>query len=300
VSRSAAGAAPQLRAFVDYLSSERQLAAPTIEAYRRDLERYAGYLAGRGLDPQGASGADARAYLRLLTELHLAPASVARNLSAIKTFYRFMVLEKALENDPVAALATPRKERRLPRILSAVEAGALCQAPDPSTPLGQRDRAVFELLYGAGLRVSELTGLTLACVDFDGASLRVDGKGGRMRLIPIGRAALGAARRWAEEGRAALARPGVAELILSVRGRAISRMGLWKMIRRHALPLGLAERVSPHVLRHCFATHLLEGGADLRVVQELLGHRDISTTQIYTHLDRSYLREVHRTFHPRA
>lgn len=290
----------RLTRFLDYLAAERQLALLTADAYERDLERFLSFLDSRGIDAAAATRSDLRAFLRLLTDLGLAPASIARNLSAIKSFCRYLVLEEGLVRDPSASIVTPQRDRRLPRILAPHEVAALCEAPDPSTPLGQRDRLAFELLYGAGLRVTELTTLTLDRVDREEASLRIKGKGERVRLVPIGSSALRAIEQWMSSGRPALLRAPVPELVLNARGKAITRMGIWKAMRRHALPLGLAARVSPHVLRHCFATHLLEGGADLRVVQELLGHADISTTQVYTHLDQSYLREVHRSFHPRA
>lgn len=288
-----------LEGFVDFLAAERQLARATVQAYRGDVERYLGYLQARGVTLETSGTRHAQAYLRLLSELGLSSSSVARNLSALKTFFRFRLLEEGFGPDPVAALKTPRRPQRLPRILAPHEVAALCEAPAAETPLGQRDRVLFEVLYGAGLRVSELCGLPLEGLDLDVSTLRVRGKGERERIVPIGGAAAAAIESWLNDGRPAL-KPRARQLVLNARGGALSRMGVWKIIRRHAQPLGLSERVSPHILRHCYATHLLEGGADLRVVQELLGHADIATTQIYTHLDQSYLREVHRSFHPRA
>jgi integrase/recombinase XerD len=290
-----------VREFLDFLRAERHLSAATVSAYRGDVDRYLGYLAGCGVSLQESRPAHVRGFLRILTDLGLAPSSIARNLSAIKSFHRFLILEEGARLDPTVGIPAPRLPRRLPRILSPHEVAALCEAPDPGTPLGERDRMLFEVLYGAGLRVSELCDLDLDGVQLVPGALRVRGKGNKERLVPLGSAALRALTRWLEHGRPQLvAGPRVTQVALNARGRGLSRMGIWKILKRHAGALGFADRLSPHVLRHCFATHLLEGGADLRVVQELLGHADISTTQIYTHLDQGYLREVHRTFHPRA
>ena len=287
--------------FLDFLRAERHLAAATVTAYRGDVERYLGYLAGCGVGLLESRPQHVRGFLRILTDLGLAPASIARNLSAIKSFHRFLVLEGGAVVDPTAGIPAPRLPRRLPRILTPQEVALLCEAPDPTTPLGERDRMLFEVLYGAGLRVSELCDLELDGVQLEPAALRVRGKGSKERLVPLGAAATRALAQWLRSGWPLLAAgSGVTRVALNARGRGLSRMGVWKILRRHATTLGFADRVSPHVLRHCFATHLLEGGADLRVVQELLGHADIATTQIYTHLDQGYLREVHRTFHPRA
>ncbi len=293
-----------LRGFIDYLVAERQVADATVEAYRRDVQRYMDFL-GSGsagsLSPRGAEREQVHQFLALLDSLGLNRRSMARNLSALKAFYRYLVLEEGVERDPTSAVPSPRLPARLPRILDANEVAELCEAPNPTTSLGLRDRAILELLYGLGLRVSELVGLDLDGLSLDERRVRVYGKGGRERFCPLGGAALAALRRYLTESRPSLQRSSSPpRVVLNARGGSLSRMGVWKIIRGHALPLGLADRVSPHILRHCFATHLLEGGADLRVVQELLGHRDIATTQIYTHLDLQYLREVHRSFHPRA
>ena len=291
-----------LDGFLGFLVAERRLAPATCEAYGRDLARFVDYTVSRGIeDVRNVSTGEVRAYLRLLTEIGLAPRSVARSLSAVKTFFRYLALEEGMTRDPAASLPTPRLPRTLPKILSVEEVAALCETPDRSTGKGLRDRAIVELLYGGGLRVSELVGLPVERVDLETRVLHVFGKGGKERLVPIGDGAVRATAVYLENVRPGLVKDaGVSALVVNMRGRAISRMGIWKIVRSAARIHGWEDRVSPHVLRHCYATHLLEGGADLRVVQELLGHADIATTQIYTHLDQGYLREVHRSFHPRA
>jgi integrase/recombinase XerD len=229
---------------------------------------------------------------------------VARRRSTLRGFHAFLARVGHRLDDPVALLPPPRRGRRLPHALTTDEIEALLAQPEGDSPLALRDRAMLELAYASGLRVSELCGLAAGDLDLAARVLTVTGKGDKQRVVPFGRAALRALRDWLERGRpplAARARRGRAgALFLNARGGPLGRMGWWKILRGHARRAGLATRVHPHALRHSFATHLLEGGADLRVVQELLGHASVTTTAIYTHLDRGYLREVHRQFHPRS
>ena len=291
-----------LSQFLDFVSLERGLASNTAEAYGRDLIRYVVMLSDRGVtSPKTASSEDVSALLRFLGEVGLEASSVARNLTAVRMFHQFLVSEGLADRDPTEHLKPPKLGRKLPRVLSVEEAERLALAPDVSTPLGLRDRAMLEMLYGAGLRVSELTGLERMHLLFDLEVVRVVGKGNRERVVPIGREAVVWVERYLDEGRPQIEQADSCQWVfLNRRGRRITRMGVWKLLRQHARRSGIEREVSPHVLRHSFATHLLEGGADLRAVQEMLGHADISTTQIYTHVDRKYLKEVHRTFHPRA
>ena len=239
--------------------------------------------------------------MNLLSEMGLEASSVARNLTAVRMFHRFLLGEGLARRDPTEHLKPPKLGRKLPSVLNIYEVERLMLAPDVETPLGLRDRALIEMLYGAGLRVSELIGLSQVDLLFDVEVVRVLGKGGRERVVPIGSEGIEWVTAYLHAVRPELAKShtGV-EVFLNFRGGPLSRMGVWKVLRQYVVLAGLEKKVSPHTLRHSFATHLLEGGADLRAVQEMLGHADISTTQIYTHVDREYLKEVHRTFHPRA
>jgi integrase/recombinase XerD len=225
----------------------------------------------------------------------------ARRLSTLRGFHRFLALDGLSRDSPVEGMRSPRRAQKLPQVLSILEMERLLQNPDGQSALGQRDRAALELTYACGLRVSEMCALPLEALDRPARLLRVLGKGARERLVPVGRAALDAVQHYENDGRLRLVRGRqVGTLIVNARGGSLSRMGFWKILRRHAIECGIDKPLSPHTLRHTFATHLLQGGADLRVVQELLGHADISTTQIYTRVDHQYLDEVYRTFHPRA
>jgi integrase/recombinase XerD len=219
----------------------------------------------------------------------------------VRTYYRFLIAEGRATADPSDRLELPKSWRRLPEVLSREEVEALLGAPSPDEKLAWRDRALLEMGYGTGVRVSELVGLSLTDVWYDDALVRVLGKGSKERLVPVGRRALGATALYAREIRPALDRgKSAGKLFLNARGTPLSRVGAWSIIKRCAERAGIGKRVSPHTLRHTFATHLLEGGADLRAVQEMLGHADLSTTQIYTHVDREYLKSVHKTYHPRG
>ena len=288
--------------FLDFVRLERGLAENTAQAYSRDLERYTVLLTARGLDgPESVSPADVSALLNLLADLGLEASSVARNLTAVRMFHRFLLTEGITGHDPTEHLKPPKQGRKLPSVLNVFEVERLMLAPDVETPLGIRDRALVEMLYGAGLRVSELIGLVRSHLLFDLEVVRVLGKGGRERVVPIGVEGMSWVTAYLDTVRPELAKPASGDVVfLNWRGGKLSRMGVWKLLKACVLQAGVQKPVSPHTLRHSFATHLLEGGADLRAVQEMLGHVDISTTQIYTHVDREYLKEVHRTFHPRA
>jgi integrase/recombinase XerD len=291
-----------LRRFLDHVRLERGLSENTGTSYRRDLERYLTVLEARTVSrPEAASQDDVSGLLDLLSELGLAASSVARNLTAVRMFHKFLLSEGIADADPTEHLQPPKPGRKLPSVLSVEEVEQLMAAPDTDSALGTRDRAMLEMLYGAGLRVSELIGLAQTHLLFDLDVVRVIGKGSRERVVPVGSAAQQWTIRYLRDIRPSLVKPGSGNTVfLNFRGGQLSRMGIWKLLRGYVKAVGLQGDVSPHTLRHSFATHLLEGGADLRAVQEMLGHADIATTQIYTHVDRDYLREVHRTFHPRA
>jgi integrase/recombinase XerD len=284
------------------LALEAGVSPRTQEAYGRDIARLATFAVVKGAaSPPEISARLLRDFVYHLKDLGLAPASIRREISALRTYFRFLVDEGCVTSDPSGRLELPKTWRRLPTVLTVDEIEALLGAPSPDEPLGWRDRALLEVAYGTGVRVSELVGLEGGDLWFDEALIRVRGKGGKERLIPIGRRALGAAALYGREIRTGLDRgKSRGRFFLNRHGRPLSRVGAWGIIKRAAARAGLSKRVTPHTLRHTFATHLLEGGADLRAVQEMLGHADLSTTQIYTHVDREYLRSVHKSFHPRA
>jgi integrase/recombinase XerD len=291
-----------LEGFADYLNLEAGSSRHTLDAYVRDVRRLVTFAAARDrATPDAVTAADLRDLVYHLKDLGLSPTSIRREISALRTYYRFLAGEGHVAHDPSARLELPKAWRRLPTVLTVDEVEALLGAPSADEPLGWRDRALLEVAYGTGVRVSELVGLEVADIWFNEALVRVRGKGGKERLVPIGRRALGAAALYAREIRAGLDRGhSRGRFFLNRRGRPLSRVGAWGIIKRSAVRGGLKKRVTPHTLRHSFATHLLEGGADLRAVQEMLGHADLATTQVYTHVDREYLRSVHKNFHPRA
>jgi integrase/recombinase XerD len=291
-----------IEAFGDHLSLEAGNSPNTVESYLRDVQRLAQHAASKGIEgPAALTAPVLREFVYQLKDLGLAPSSIRRQISGIRTYYRFLVGEGHVARDPSTSIELPKTWRRLPEVLTVLEVEALLGAPTPDEPLGWRDRALLEVAYGTGVRVSELVGLGTADVWFDEALIRVLGKGSKERLVPIGRRALGAAALYGREIRPQLDKGKTnGRLFLNARGKPLSRVGAWGIIKRSATRAGLKKRVTPHTLRHSFATHLLEGGADLRAVQEMLGHADLSTTQIYTHVDRDYLRSVHKSFHPRA
>jgi len=292
---------PYLDAFVAYLRSERGLSPRTVEAYARDLIEYLETLReARVSTPDAVRQEHVRGHLAALGR-RLSGRSQARHLAAIRMFHRFLVAERHAGADPTEQVETPRQTRRLPLFLTLDEVEELLEAPKDTTPAGLRDRAMLHVLYATGLRVSELVGLSVNSVQLDAGYLVARGKGDKERLVPLGRRAVAEVRAWLGRGRPALlkGRPSRA-LFVGPRGTALTRQGVWKLLRRHALAAGIRKRLSPHKLRHSFATHLVERGADLRLVQAMLGHADLATTQIYTHVDGRRLRAVYDVAHPRS
>jgi integrase/recombinase XerD len=291
-----------LERFHDFLAVEKGASPRTDEAYLRDLARFATFARLKGAQaPDSVGSRTLREYVYHLKDLGLAPSSIRRNVSAVRSYFRFMLDEGHLVRDPSERLETPKRWRTLPEVLTVKEVESLINAPSLDEPLAFRDRAMLELAYGAGLRVSEWISIGVRDVLMNERLVRVFGKGGKERVVPIGRSAIGAVAIYVRELRPRIERgKGKGILFLNSRGEPLSRMGAWKILRKYVDQAGITKRVTPHTLRHSFATHLLEGGADLRAVQEMLGHADISTTQIYTHVDREYLRSVHRQFHPRS
>ncbi len=289
-------------AFLDHLRFERGLSEQTLTSYRHDVLRLAAFARAEGRGgPREVTTADLRRFMLVLKDLGLAPASISRNLSAIRTWFGFLLGEGEVVADPSERIDPPKAWKTLPGVLSVAEVDRLLEAPQLTQPLAWRDRAMLEFAYAAGVRVSELTGLRIRDLHLEDEFASVYGKGAKERLVPIGRRAIGALSIYLRETRPKLERGrGEGRVFLNARGTPLTRMGVWKILRAHVEAAGIEKHVSPHTLRHSFATHLLEGGADLVAVQEMLGHADISSTQIYTHVDRSYLSQVHRSYHPRA
>ena len=287
--------------FIGHLAAERGLADASLEAYQRDLLRLRDWASEGDLTaPESVSASELQSFLGGMAG-DLAARSRARLVSTVRSFFAFLAAENPDTANPATNLRGPRTGRPLPDVLTVSQVERLLEAAPPIHARGLRDRAILEVLYGAGLRVSELCGLDLADLDIREAPARVHGKGSKTRVVPLGQPALDAVNAWVERGRPTLqgARPDAA-LFLNARGGRLSRVSVWTLIKRCATEAGLAGEVSPHTLRHSYATHLLEGGCDLRIVQELLGHADISTTEIYTHVDRRFLWEAYRGAHPRA
>jgi len=291
---------PFLVEYLDHLRAERGLSPNTLEAYGRDLRRLQGDAREAGARLLALDQSALAEHIRRLGDAGLAARSVARAVHAIRGLYRFGVREGRIDRDPMENLRAPRVFPKLPRFLTGSQVEALLAAPDVSTPLGLRDRAILEVLYATGLRVSELIGLQAGDLDMEVGLVTAFGKGRKERLVPLGREARDWVARYLE------VRPELAKgrkprpLFLSKRGAGLSRMGLWGIVRRHAVTAGVEKVLTPHVLRHSFATHLLERGADLRSLQAMLGHADISTTQIYTHVTKERLKQIYEQFHPRA
>jgi integrase/recombinase XerD len=285
--------------FLTYLAVEKGLAANTLASYERDLNKY--FHAMQGSDPDGISPADVTAFLASLSGAGIAAPSIARNLAAVRGFHKFLQLDGLAQSDPTVNLETPRGWKRLPKSLSTFEVDALLAQPDVSTMLGLRDKAMLELLYATGIRVSELVGLRLQDLNLERGFLVVIGKGSKERAVPLGESAAAAVRNYVERARTLLLHGVDSDfLFISSRRRGITRQMFWERIKLHARTAGITSSISPHTLRHCFATHLLDNGADLRAVQAMLGHSDISTTQIYTHVSRERLRQIHEKYHPRG
>ena len=291
-----------LHGFADFLTLEQGASPQTNEAYHRDVARLAEFAAIHGAPaPMDVTARLLRDYVYHLKDLGLSPASIRRNVSALRTYFRFLLADGVVVRDPTERLETPKRWRTLPDVLTQAEVDRLLASPSLDDPLYFRDRALLELAYGAGLRVSEWISLAVRDVMLEEGLIRIFGKGSKERLVPIGRQAIGATAVYLRELRPRLERGGGKGVVfLNARGEPLTRMGAWKILRRYVERAGIEKHVTPHTLRHSFATHLLEGGADLRAVQEMPGHADISTTQIYTHVDREYLRQVHRQFHPRG
>jgi integrase/recombinase XerD len=291
-----------LEGFRDYLALEAGHSPHTVDNYLRDLRRFVTYAGGEGANsPTAVSRNQVREFVYGLKDAGLSGATIRRQVSALHTYFGFLLGEGFVTVDPSDRVEVPRRGRKLPDVLSVQEMEALLVAPPLEDPLAWRDRCLLELGYGGGLRVSELCGLRLEDLFLKDGLLRITGKGDKQRLVPIGRKVISVVALYLNSIRPTIDRGRSAgRLVLNGRGQPLSRMGAWGIVKRAAGTAGITKRVTPHTLRHSFATHLLEGGADLRAVQEMLGHADLSTTQIYTHVDRDYLKSVHRQFHPRG
>jgi len=293
----------QIRRYLDFLRFEKNLSPHSLSSYSFDFAKYRLFLADKRItDAAKVEEAHISGFIDSLHTRGLTARSIARAMSAVRGFHRFLIGEGEAKDDPTQVIDAPRREKSLPTVLTVHEVDALLAQPDTTERLGIRDRAILETMYATGVRVSELTGMELNSIQKDERLVLVRGKGSKERLIPIGGSALKWVDEYLRETRIHLASRGKAKniLFLNARGSKLSRMAVWKMIAKYSAAAGIAKEVHPHTFRHSFATHLLEGGADLRAVQEMLGHADISTTQIYTHIDREYLKEVHKTYHPRS
>ncbi|MDN5364283.1 MAG: integrase/recombinase XerD [Eubacteriales bacterium] len=289
-------------AFIHYLTVERGLAENTIISYRRDLIQFKKFLQQeKGSNIKDVGRNVILAYLLFLQKEGRAPATSSRHLAALKSFFSFLINERLIERDPTVNLESPKQEKRLPKVLTVEEVDLLLAQPQPVDPAGMRDKAMLELLYATGIRVSELISLDVEHVNLELSYIRCFGKGAKERIIPMGSVARRWVRTYLVRGRPRLLKsPGERALFLNHHGRRMTRQGFWKIIKKYAAAAGIKKDITPHTLRHSFATHLLENGADLRSVQEMLGHADITTTQIYTHLTRGRLKEVYSKTHPRA
>ena len=292
-----------VRDFIRYMIVEQGLSANTVDSYRRDLEQYMAYIS-ENCGIQDWNGVDRSMIVQYLFQLKSkgrSAATIARQTASIRQFHRFLLRENRTSRDPSHHIGAPKTERRLPKVLSTREVEALLYAPDTTTPAGIRDRAMLEVLYATGVRVSELVQLDLDDLHLAMGFIRCMGKGGKERLVPLGRAAIQATEQYLAEARPKLAKHKATNAVfLNQRGERLTRQGLWKILKKLALKAGIQQEITPHTLRHSFATHLLENGADLRAVQEMLGHADISTTQIYTHVTKHRLKDIYAATHPRA
>ena len=292
-----------LKDYITFLRIEKNLSPNTIEAYERDLNRYLQFIkeAQSITDLNKVKQKHIRRYLRVLNDVHLSINSINRAFSSIRSFHNYLAGEEIIEANPMLLLNTPKAPRKLPQVLSVQEIETILSTVDTTNNLGKRDLAILEILYSGGLRVSELCDLKLTDLLLDAEMIRVTGKGNKQRLVPLGPKALQCLNDYYKVVRPGLARTNQnsGRIFLSRNGKPLTRMMVWIIIKKYVALTNIKKDISPHTFRHSFATHLLEGGADLRAVQEMLGHADISTTQIYTHLDKEYLKEVHRTFHPR-
>jgi integrase/recombinase XerD len=286
--------------YVSYLRDVRRVATNTVESYARDLAALAAFAEKRGVGVETLERRDLEAFVRSLMTSGLSPRSVARTVACVRGFYRFVALERKADTSPADDLRAPRAWATLPKFLSLEDVDRLLARPDPSTPRGLRDKALIELLYATGMRVSELVALKPADLHLEEGYLTCTGKGDKQRIVPLGHEAADWVRRYMREGRGTLAGGATPWLFVNARdGGPLSRVGFWKVLKEYGLKAGISQRLSPHMLRHSFATHLLERGADLRAIQLMLGHADLSTTQIYTHVLEARLRAVYDQFHPR-
>lgn len=292
--------APLVKRFLDYVFLECGLSGATVTAYRRDLVEFWEHLVARQVDPADVTVDDVQSHLMALSARGLSVTSIARHLATVKVFLRFLLAEHVLKRDIAALVESPKLWRRIPNVARYDEVEALLTAPDPYDEFYLRDRALLELLYATGMRVSEVVDLTMKQINLDLGYVRCIGKGRKERIVPVGRCAIEAVRNYLE-----LLRPKLLgdrhenALILSRSGKPLDRTNIWRIVKKYAKVSGIGASLSPHTLRHCFATHLLGGGADLRIVQELLGHADVATTEIYTHVDEDRLKTVHQQYHPR-
>lgn len=290
--------------YLHFLQVERQLSHNTLASYRRDLESYVEHIHNN----QGLTNLNEVERSHILFHLEnlrgqgISSRTIARHISSIRSFHQFLLREKITENDPTVHLEMPQIEQKLPKVLSIEEIDLLISAPDQMKPQGVRDAAMLELLYGSGMRISECIGLNLNDVHLTMGFVRVFGKGGKERIIPLGKTAIRACENYLQNARAKLQGkyPKTDAFFINQRGKRLTRQGCWKLLKEHAAKANIKKEITPHTLRHSFATHLIENGADLRAVQEMLGHADISTTQIYTHISKTRLSEVYKQFHPRA
>lgn len=293
---------PELEAFLDHIRLERGLSANTAVGYRRDIAKFVQFLREGNKTATSAELEDGQKYIAKIRARGLKNSSIARNVSSLRSFYNYLAMAAIIEANPMALLPTPRNLRPLPNSLSVEDVQRLIESADVSTPSGARDRALWETMYGSGLRVSEVVDLEFGDLDAENGWLLVRGKGSKERWVPLSQPARDWLERYIKDVRPLFGgkRLSTRKIFLNARGGPLTRQGVWHLLKRYAARISPPVRISPHGLRHSCATHLLEGGADLRTVQEFLGHVDISTTQIYTHVDRSYLKEVHRSFHPRG
>jgi integrase/recombinase XerD len=285
--------------FINHIKVERGLAANTILAYNHDLMGFFEFLKRRGVSPIQVNQDDLLSFIAE-KKTQLSPRSLVRNLVSIRMFYRFLVIEGKIDSNPARLMGIPKMYRYLPDILSRDEVEALLLQPDIQTVLGKRDKAILELLYATGLRVTELISLKMIDINLEVGFIRTIGKGSKERIIPMGTKAMDSLKEYLTDSRPSFPKKEeFSYIFLNSRGRPMTRQGLWKIIKSYALKAGITKTVTPHTVRHSFATHLLEGGADLRSIQIMLGHSDISTTQIYTHIARERLKEIHERYHPR-
>jgi len=286
--------------FINYMRVEKGVSKNTIDAYSRDLRRFADFIINRKIKLDKVNVDILTSYIAWLN-IKFSKRSLARNISAIRTFFKFLVSEGIIQDNPSRLLELPKMSRILPDVLNHDEIKLLLNQPSSSTYIGIRDKAMLELLYASGLRVSELINLRVNDINLNIGYIKVMGKGSKERFIPIGEKAIDAVKEYISKARIRLDKKrGSPYLFLNNRGKPFSRQGFWKLLKYYANKAGIRKRITPHIIRHSFATHLLENGADLRSVQMMLGHADISTTQIYTHVDKSYLKEVYKKYHPRA